>query len=315
MTDRDIVEILGRAAASHFRTAEALTHVLPGARYLHLSNEEWLELAKKEASDGMRVYWSEILYRAHFCSLVSLIRTRRWVDGLTSMAQAGNYLAFMANYRGFLESSADSYYSLGRVGLWLADFHVVIRMALEGRLEQPTVFRDIEDLLIHFAHARRLGKGEAAPDEHRARTTRAYIESLAGPEDNRVAQCYAHLCDATHPAVGSLLCYVDATASSDTEGFGVTATQDHGWIRSFLRDYQDVSGRLMFLAVVPSMMILRVLNEFPLNSVRTEAAYHVAAETHPMWPDFASRLADQRLPHERYPAGSTDSNEVSRVTG
>lgn len=304
MNNEDAVAILGPAAASHLGPVEALTLALPGTRYLHLANDKWLELAKANPVDGMRVYWTEILYRAHFCSIVSLIRTKRWIDGLLSMARAPNYLGFMASYRGFLESSADSYYSLGKVSWWLADFHVVIRLALDDRLEQPTFFPDIENALIHFAHARRLEKGAAAPADHQARQTKEYIESLAGTADGRVAECYAHLCDSTHPAVGSLLCYVDAKPPAETEGFGITTAQDQDWIRSFANEYHDVSSRLMFFGAVPPMMTLRVLNEFNLDTVTTEAAYHVGADAHPIWPDFAARLADQRLPHERYPANT-----------
>jgi hypothetical protein len=294
------VSVLGGAAASHLGILSQLVGTLPNTRYLHLSNEEWLERAKANPVEGMRIYWTEILYRAHFCSLISMVRTKRWVDGLLSMAAAGNYLAFMANYRGFLESSADSYFSLGKVCFWLADFHVVIRHALGNHLDEPTFFPDIENALIHFVHARRLGKGETAPDEHRAKQTKEYIESLAGSPDGLVAECYSHLCNATHPAIASLLCFVNATPPADMKGFGIATDQDYGWIRSFCRDYEEVSSRLMFFGVVPPALTLRILNEFGVAEVTTEAANLIGAERHPIWPDIWARLTDTRLPHERF---------------
>lgn len=291
--------ILGPAAGSHLGVINRVVENLPDTRYVHIPPDEWLGLVKTDPAEGLRIYWTEILYRAHFCACVSLVRTKRWLDALIAMAWASNYLGFMASYRGFLESSADSYYSLGKVCFWLADFHVAIRAAIKGNLDHPMVFPDIENALNHFAHARRLEGTDTGPDEHRARTIREYIESMAQSDDRRVAACYRALCDATHPATGSLLCYVHAAPRSDSDGFGVTTLQDRDWIASFGRDYQDVSTRLMFFGAVPPLMILRTLNECGVANVRTKVADSIGTEKHPLWADIASRLADPRPPEER----------------
>jgi hypothetical protein len=57
----------------------------------------------------MQVYWREILFRAHFGACASLLRTRRWIEGACAAFEHRNYHTFMAAFRGWLESSADTF--------------------------------------------------------------------------------------------------------------------------------------------------------------------------------------------------------------
>src|ERR1700694_70348 len=101
----DVTTILGGAAASH---VPVLVDVLDGIgehNYDFMSGHNFGVVAREDWIEGQRIYWLEILYRAHFAASTSLIRTSRWIDAMLALVEHANYTAFMAAYRGCLEAS------------------------------------------------------------------------------------------------------------------------------------------------------------------------------------------------------------------
>jgi hypothetical protein len=108
---------------------------------------------------------------------------------MLTLSDDTNLTAFNAAYRGCLEAAADSYHTFRFVPGWLADFHTVIRAALSKTIEQPTLFKDLEDALIHFTHAGYVKKGEHVDPTLRAKATTDYLKAL-GTESVDVMGCY-----------------------------------------------------------------------------------------------------------------------------
>src|SRR6267154_2815366 len=77
-------------------------------RYTFMSVEQFRDLTKVEQS---RVYWYEMVERAHCASLTSLLRLQRWVALINSSAEGLNFVGFAASFRGVIESAADTRYA------------------------------------------------------------------------------------------------------------------------------------------------------------------------------------------------------------
>jgi hypothetical protein len=59
-----------------------------------MSAERFEVIAKEDWLEGQRVYWLEMLHRAHFAASTSLIRTARWIDGMLAFSTDPNFTAF-----------------------------------------------------------------------------------------------------------------------------------------------------------------------------------------------------------------------------
>lgn len=289
-------DVLGAAAASHIPVIVEVLEGIGEHRYEFMSAERFGVIAKEDWLEGQRVYWLEMLHRAHFAACTSLIRTARWIDGMLAFSADANFTAFNAAYRGCLEAAADSYHTFRFIPGWLADFHTVIRAALSKTIEQPTLFKDLEDALIHFTHAGYVKKGEHVDPTLRAKATADYLKAL-GTEAVDVMGCYRDVCDVTHPGIGSIRCYADGFETDNGAGYSLRFDRDAEQIEDFCREYESVSRRMIFFSVVPPMMTLRLLNDFGVAELDTPSAKRVVHDDNPAWKPFAGRIRDNSPPH------------------
>lgn len=291
-------DILGPAAASHIPIIADVLDGIGEHKYEFMSPGEFAIVAKDDWLEGQRIYWLEILYRAHFAAATSLIRTARWVDAMLALSDNPNLTAFSSGYRGCLEAAADSYHTFRFVPGMLADFHTVIRAALAKTIEQPTLFKDLEDALIHFTHAGYVAKGEQVDPAVRAKQTTDYLKSLT-TESVDVMGCYREVCDITHPGIGSVRCYADTFQTKTGSGYRLRFDRDAAQIRAFCREYEPVTRRMMFFSVVAPVMTLRLLNDFGIEAINTPAVMRVVPDTNPAWIPVGARLKHNAPPHAK----------------
>jgi hypothetical protein len=89
----DILEsVLGTSGATFIKTTDWLVTELDRTRYSYMNAKAYKDLMIEDRSEGMKIYWTEILYRAHFASATSLVRSRRWVDGILTGYEESNFL-------------------------------------------------------------------------------------------------------------------------------------------------------------------------------------------------------------------------------
>ncbi|MBI3909760.1 MAG: hypothetical protein HY320_02365 [Armatimonadetes bacterium] len=226
------------------------------------------------------MYWSEMLYRAHMAAATALLRADRWLHGAMSALDPANVLSHTANLRGLLEASADTSHSLSAVPGTLARDHAEIRRALAGGQDKFLVNGDLEDMLIHFTHGRKLGRGETAPESHRALCSRDYLDSLrqavrAAAEDpaapdrlaDLIGECYRRLCEMVHP--GALSVHVFLQAETEDSPECALAPNDVGRIGWLWSEYGEVISEACQFGINTPLLILGVLNSFDLAPVRT----------------------------------------------
>src|SRR5262249_9115949 len=144
---------------------------------------EWFKAALQARdlsnADVNEIYWKEIVYRAHLSASVSLLRSMRWIEGTVREYQAHNLLGWAACARGLWEATGDSCYSLLQIPTSLAEAQHQVRSCIAGKETEKLVPSEIEELLVHFTHARRLpGKLKDAADATRAKDATEYIAAL-----------------------------------------------------------------------------------------------------------------------------------------
>ena len=129
---------------------DSLLADLTGVQYAFLDDEAFLDLMMNSPSEGQKVYWTEILYRAHWASALTIARQAKWLDCCAQLLASDSLLGFSACLRGLVESSADAVHGVGGLPGALTGLREVITTALARRCTQLCISTEIEDRLIHF---------------------------------------------------------------------------------------------------------------------------------------------------------------------
>jgi hypothetical protein len=283
-------ELFGRAGEVFHDLIESLAAVLPGAHYTFMAPEEYQEVLRRSPGEGMRIYWTEILSRAHWAAASNIMRHKRWHEACLALYEPRpNYLGFAAALRGLLEAAADAYYSLRGVPLTLAEHHVMIRAALSGTTTRFALSEELENALLHFQFARRLTKGNPAPESHKAFTADIYLRAADGPGRTNMKDLYAELCEVVHPAATSLLWMASPAGSPDDAT--LTSGNDKEWILSLCRRHASAIDALHMQSVNASILIFKVLNRFPLPPLNVPAVDRISMAEVRMWSKIESALA------------------------
>jgi len=283
-----IKEVFGKAGNVFQPLVESITAEVVGSKYTFLDPEDFKRLPPKEM---MRVYWTEMLYRAHWGASSNLLRHKRWANACLALYHPNaNYIAFCAALRGLTEAGADASYSLGNVPLTLAENYGSIVTALRRKAQVFTACKDLENMLIHFQFARKLEKFEQALDVHKAELSATYIASIEHPDKSLIKPLYAHLCQVVHPAAQSLLWMSPA----ETENIEISHGDDKTWITALCEDYRKAIEWVQMQSVNSSIFVLKVLNLFPIEEVKTKRVENINMSSMPLWHKIDRALKLQR---------------------
>ena len=253
-------------------------------RYRFMSDQEFTALLFLDSSEAMRIYWAEMLERAHIASVSAILRSRHWLSAVLSAQSEGNALMFASAFRGLLESAADATTALLGIPITLASNYPVISESLMGRAKTITIAEDLEEELVHYSHGRYIKASERneTPQSHRARQTHDYLKVFGDLRADKVARCYRYLCDLTHPGAPSVLMWfapVDATVGE----FALSTDQDEAIINDFLGEYETVPFDTLTFAFNTPVVVLSVLNYFPLRDLHTDQLLNWNLDRIPVW--------------------------------
>ena len=208
--------ILGLTGERYLKSTDWLVSELDNHQYSIIDNEVFSNIMKTDHLEGMRIYWSELLYRAHIAASTSIVRSRRWIEGVIAGYAGPNFLIYAAAMRSLLESAADTVSALISVPATLAENFRMIENALTKRPTDILVeCTELEDTLIHYSHGRKVKREEEKPPKsHHAKTISDYLDILERGVPG-VSNMYTLLCDVVHPGASSVFYLLDGDAGSD----------------------------------------------------------------------------------------------------
>lgn len=260
-------------------------------RYKYISVEDHKALLEKDLSEGIRVQTVELLYHAHFAAVATLVRAYRWAEGCLAAYSSDLFLPFCAAARGLLEAVGDSFDALPQVPLSLAKNHLIIQAALAAKTPPPLVnYKQIEDALLHFSHARRVDKKQKSevPDYLPAKLASTYTKPLEAYGPGGFYAWYQELCELAHPASDSV-CYM--LIQQDDGQLAFHPSIDRERIRNHITAHQQRLTELLRLSQVPALVMLRVLSHIGPSELRVSSLNDIGISHIPLWRKCAAAMS------------------------
>lgn len=244
-----------------------------------------------------KIYWSEMLFRVYWAAALNLRKHSRWQAGcVTAFQPAANFLSFVANLRGLLESSLDAFYSLTPVPHTLANNRDEIEGALNGTVSGPHPCAELEDRLIHYVYARKLTKQDkvVTPTSHEALEPRDYRKAIASLEAREsLTKLYDELCSYFHPTAFSVAWLWQIMEDGLVH---LTDGDDDGMIRSICERHATPIELALTMSVNLSLLCLKSLNCFTLSDVWCLPIEHFDLSGLPVWNKIEPLLLPTKTP-------------------
>jgi hypothetical protein len=223
------------------------------------------ELNTRNAETGKehagRVYWTEMLYRAHMASVAAVFRTTRWIEVAIREYEAGSLYGCASACRSLIESAGDIGLSLSSVALTLADNKDKVKAEINGRVTGPLMIsQELEDSLIHFTHARKVKNSEEAPESHKAMQSYKYVDYVDRMKVAGVQQLYARLCEIVHPAAES----VSVTFVPKGDAWIVDPFNEGIVLHNLLAENRSTLSGVVMASYNAPLLILKTLHSFDL---------------------------------------------------
>ena len=279
-----IETVLNKESARFVEMVDALALDRLRTRYTFMDADERRKLRNRDPGEGMRIYWQEMLGRAHVTSVTTMLRNRCWLDAVVSATVNSNLLAFAAAFRGFVESTADAATALFGTPLTLAHIHPTISESLVGRSRVVVESTDLENAFIHFSHARYIKRSEETDTltSHIARSAREYANVFGDRFAVERNECYRFLSDLTHPAAPSVWMWLAPVGEKRSE-FELSTNQHEAIISSFLEQYEALFRDLTYAAFNTPVLVLHMLNYFSIKELHTAELLNWNLDGIPAW--------------------------------
>lgn len=259
-----MVAIFGKEAAVYGKIVSDIASDLAKDSYRFEDLDDF-EINTRDAETGMehagRVYWTEILYRAHMASVAAVFRTTRWIEVAIREYEARSLYGCASACRSLIESAGDIGLSLGPVAYALADNKDALKVAINGKATGPLMIsQELEDSLIHFTHARQVTKSEEAPESHKAMPSYKYIDYVDKMKVADVQQLYARLCEIVHPAAES----VSVTFVLKGDAWIVDPFNERTVLQNLLVENRGTLSGVVMASYNAPLLILKTLHSFDL---------------------------------------------------
>lgn len=248
--------------------------------YTFIPHAEFTEMLNVNVPSAMRLYWTELLGRAHFSAIASIIRSYQWSAGMAFAYTDDLFLPFSANFRSLIESAADGYDALKDIPFSLAQAKDKISQCLNGYAHFPLTAPDMESKLIHFTFARKHPKGLDIPRDHRAKEPWEYIKGLEDAFLPGISDCYSKLCQYTHPAAESVLHMLTPISENSLQ---LLPSSNQKKIESLKEEYQGLLMDLLTIAFNPGALILKVLLSFDTPQFHIEPLRNINFDQIQAW--------------------------------
>lgn len=268
------------------------------SRYLYTiyDNDYFKKTFTSNKEDFQRIYWEEILQRAHWSALSSLIRNLKWIRGVSDAIENNNLLAFTSNLRCLVESSGDNFLTLSTVPLTLADNFENISKSLRGENNALVTSQKLEEVLIHFSYARNISFQErniqgVIPKYQNAKPATEYLKKLDHNIDKGpIAELYAILCQFTHPAAHSIQYLFNTDFNNERYKFSYSDNSDGEYIDRILNQFNDEVITSLECGFNSGILTLKALNFFDYDLIKTPYVDKINFDKMKTWGDIEIKM-------------------------
>lgn len=249
-------------------------------RYEFLSPDDFEDLLINQPKRAMHIYWKELVGRAHFAAVSSILRSAQWLKGAKMSAERGLYLPFCGNVRSLIESAADSLDGISGVAQTIAENVAAVNKLLAMQSDKIVISKELEDQLIHFSHGRKVAKHEPAPQCHAAKSARSYIDRLELLGLDQAHAVYGRLCQVTHPASDSVSHFLSQIGGSE---FRLFPHNDRVAISALVSGEEVFFTALLRYAFNQPIILLRVLLHINLRQYHLKEVSRIDISSMPGW--------------------------------
>lgn len=286
-------QALGELASFYIPTLEKVYAFLTENtfRYGFVVRQQYQEIAGADLLWALQIYWQEILMMTHMTSVTSLLRSRAWLKVTCQAIEDGNALAFAGCFRAFLEAASDTYDALGNIPETLVDNRHLVKRQLAKQPGPALQIEGIEDQLIHFLRGREIAKGESAPAAHRAKQAADYFETLDKSRRGPVRELYHELCELSHPSEGSVFIF----PQHQPDGHQLlNPGGDPNFACNVVAKHRNAVETAFECGINTCLLALKVLNEFPVESLHTPLLDQMCFENLPVGRRIKTKLGRSR---------------------
>ncbi|MDU1229888.1 MULTISPECIES: hypothetical protein [Clostridium] len=227
-------------------------------KYSYLKNEIYEEILKNgDKKLANKIFWIETLQRIYIACITGYLRQDSWIKGICDSYYLNNYYSFVANMRGYMESSCDLYYSLEGIPMFLAKNYNYIYSSIKGELETICISSEVEKALLHFQEARKIKGTENVSEQYlHAKAMKKYMEH-SHLKDLNLYEIYSELCEITHPAQASV--YTCIEEEKNQYSFEIDFKKN---ISKFILNYSKKFGDLFMDTDNLLLVLLKELKYF-----------------------------------------------------
>lgn len=294
MTAKDVIEHYSKLTKEIEENIDLKKYV-----YTIHDNDYYKNTISNNSKDFQRIYWEEILQRAHWAGLSSLIRNLQWIKGTATSIKDNNLLSFTANLRCLIESSGDNLLSLLNVPTTLADNFSNISKCLKGNVEEKTMYasEELEAMLIHFSYARKITSEEKTlqgkmPKYQNAKPAAEYLKRLDHKVDNGpISDLYSILCQFAHPAAHSVHYLFQMSFDNIKYEFKYAQNADKDYIDRILNGYNDEIIKSLQYGFNPGILTLKTLNFYDYELTKTPYLDKIELGEMKAWTDIKNKIA------------------------
>jgi hypothetical protein len=234
--------------------------------YAFYRDDFYTEIKQKDFAEGELIKVNEALMMTHMVAATSLLRGYYWLSEVSVSIINNNPFSFSACLRGFLEASADTYYSLNGVGESLVNNRESIISVLKKEGKYRINLSDIENTLIHYLRARQVWKNEEVPNNHKRKQFAEYFEALDDGLRGDVAKLYNELSELAHPSEGSVSIFINENP------IGIKSLNykpKYDIFADVSLKHSKAIEKAFMCGINISLVTLKVLNEFPKECFHT----------------------------------------------
>ena len=264
--NKELIKLFGRDHALLCLSLELLIEDEKKQSYFFMNKSEYERISLNNLKYGNQIFWIELLSRVRFSSLVNLIRSKKWIDGIVLSLMNNNLLSFWSNLRGLIESGSDANYTFAAIPAFIIKELDDIKSVFNQDSPSILTCKPLEDALIHYSHAGSHIPRSDTSKVYNSKQIKTYIE-YSDNKDQRLSKFYKFLSGYVHPSRESILTYLNINGH-ETGEYLTVEDADSNELEILIDNSIGILNRVFRLGVYPALLNLKALSLLEIDQLK-----------------------------------------------